>query len=385
MNKIKVSLMFIITVLFFFACKDNDSTVNNNNNNNNNDDDDDTTVVIIDTTAPYITEIGDGITQLIMGNGYTIKGKKFGTTRGKVYLANDIEAILGKWTDTTINITTDEKLAPGEMYVVNADGKKGNKFAYTVAPNTIYPMMIYIKGGNFIMGDNNSEIAASKPEHNITVNSFYMSATEVTQKQYKEIMLSKVPDFNPKDEEYPANYVRFADAARFCNKLSEIHNLEPCYSINDPYNDENFVTVTCDFTKSGYRLPTEAEWEYAAKANSTSLWGVKEPVSNYAYYGISGSKSTPSKPQQKLANDFGLYDMNGNLAEIVWDWYDDNYYTTSPTQDPKGPVDGDGETRMIKGGSFRDNLDALKVASKQKIHRIQREITIGFRIVKKVK
>ncbi|MBQ6268605.1 MAG: formylglycine-generating enzyme family protein [Bacteroidetes bacterium] len=386
MNRVNIFFLILFSIAFLFACSDDEPT-NTNNGDNKDTTEVDTLDPQIDPDAPFITGIAGNVTQLIMGNGYTIQGKNFGTTRGKVYLANDVVANTGKWTDTTINITTNEKLAPGKMYVVNANGKKGNTFSYTVAPNSMYPTMLLIKGGTFVMGDNSSTIEASKPEHNVTVNSFYMSASEITQKQYKEVIFSST-SFSPDDEDCPANYLRFYDAVAFCNKLSELHKLEPCYTIEDPYGELTYgealhVNVKCDFSKNGYRLPTEAEWEYAAKAGSNSLWGVPEPVSNYAYYGMSGSSSRPSKVQQKMPNAYGLYDMNGNLAEWCWDWYSNSYYSTNQSNNPKGPSNPSADsTRMVKGGGFRDGLEKLKVASKVELHRIQREIFIGFRVVR---
>lgn len=337
----------------------------------------------IDTTAPYIEKMKDDITELAMNKGYTIIGKRFGTKKGKVYLEDNVEANVVRWRDTAISINIDACLIPGNLYVVSSEGKKSNKFKYTVAPNNAYPVLIPIDGGTFTMGDNSSENNAEKPEHQVTIKPFYISATEITQKQYAEVMLSSLPNFKPKGDDYPANYVRFNDAVRFCNALSKIHKLEECYTIDDPGGDEHHIKVYCDFTKNGYRLPTEAEWEYAARAGTKdNLWGIPEPLDEYAYYNNMTNKA-PFPVHKKKANAFGLYDMNGNVAEIVWDWYDETYYAKSPKENPTGPaMTAESEYKIVRGGYYENPKDQIKATSKKQIHLILREVYIGFRIAK---
>jgi formylglycine-generating enzyme required for sulfatase activity len=174
---------------------------------------------------------------------------------------------------------------------------------------------ILIPPGEFMMGspaDEQYRYIDEEPQHRVRITkAFYMGVTEVTQKQYRVFMITALFF---KGENLPQGSVGWDTAVEFCRKLSQ---------------------------KEGktYRLPTEAEWEYACRAGSTTRYcfgGSDSMLSDYAWYHDNSDYKTHPVGQKK-PNAFGLYDMYGNLWEWCSDWYDKNYYSKSPTDDPKGP------------------------------------------------
>ncbi len=190
--------------------------------------------------------------------------------------------------------------------------------------------MLTIPGGSFAMGASDSDAMWDEaPVHTVTVSSFRIGRTLVTQQQYAAVMGTHPAHFRGM-RNLPVESVTWYDAVRCCDRLSRKEGLTPCY-------DE--ATWRCDFTKNGYRLPTEAETEYAVRAGSkTVFWSGNgyADLDRVAWFqGNSGSKTHPVA--MKPANPFGLFDAQGDVWVWTNDWYRWDYYTVSPAQDPRGP------------------------------------------------
>ena len=242
--------------------------------------------------------------------------------------------------------------------------------------------MVLIPAGTFQMGNTGSFWGESneKPVHTVTISrDFLMSKYEVTQKQYEEVMGTNPSYF--KGENLPVERVTWYDAVAFCNKISELEGLELCYTING-------TNVTCDWDANGYRLPTEAEWEYACKAGTTtdfyngSLTNKDDfPLDNnldkIGWY--DGNDNTKTREVgQKEPNAFGLYDMSGNVWEWCWDWFGN--YTSGAVTDPIGPSSG--RSRVYRGGSWNYFARYCRSASRDYSTPDSRYNYIGFRIVR---
>ncbi|MFB0536326.1 MAG: formylglycine-generating enzyme family protein, partial [Anaerolineae bacterium] len=193
---------------------------------------------------------------------------------------------------------------------------------------------------------------------------FYMAKHAVTLEEYDRFCDDTIGIRRPKDKwgrgNRPVMSVTWYDAVAYCNWLSEKEGLSPCYSGKGKLTQ-------CDFSANGYRLPTEAEWEYAARGGQKSQGytyaGSDNPDDVAWYRGNSGSQTHPVG--QKQPNELGLYDMSGNLWEWCWDWYGKDYYTSSAASDPQGPPAPPTTlswqlNRVRRSGSWRENSDSLR-------------------------
>jgi formylglycine-generating enzyme required for sulfatase activity len=199
--------------------------------------------------------------------------------------------------------------------------------------------MVQIPAGRFMMGDPN-EVDA--PPHEVMLSSCYLDKYLITQDQFQTVLHENPSRW--KGGSNPVEQVRWSDAVRFCNKRSELEGLESCYDLK---------TWKCNFEASGYRLPTEAEFEYASRAGTTTPFISGETPAKLGEFSWfdKNSGGHPRPVGQKQANAWGLYDVCGNLWEWCNDFYQVDYYTASPRQDPKGPQEG--KTRVVRGGSWR--------------------------------
>jgi len=213
---------------------------------------------------------------------------------------------------------------------------------------------VLIPAGSFEMGSRRGR-AEEMPAHRVLIDSFLMDRHEVTQAEYEK--LGKIEAFpNPshfKGADLPVEQVTWPQAARFCNARSRLEGLKPCY---------NEDTGVCDFEAGGYRLPTEAEWEYACRAltdSDYSFGGDARRLGDFAWFADdSGQKTHPVG--RKKPNPRGLFDMHGNVAEWCQDVYDPSYYRASPEKDPCGPAEGN--EFVLRGGSWKSPADALRSA-----------------------
>ena len=255
--------------------------------------------------------------------------------------------------------------------------------------------MLLVPGGSFLMGSDQGE-PDERPVHEVALRGFAMDKHEVTQDQFARLELPNPSQF--KGPRNPVEQVRWSDAAEFCNARSVAEGLEPCY-------DER--TFACDFEASGYRLPTEAEWEYACRASSheplappsgsassievrsSAEWGFNggaEKLRNHACYAGNAGRGTDPVGRKK-PNRWGFLDLHGNVAEWVHDVYDPGYYAASPRVDPRGPAAG--KERVLRGGSWR--ADAESCRPSRRLHDVPgitdacfAQNTYGFRCVRRL-
>ena len=253
-------------------------------------------------------------------------------------------------------------VVPNQTTLVNITMKK---FGYASIP-----------AGAFEMGSENGE-SYEKPVHTVNLDAFEMSTTEVTVKQWGALMPHLVgDDEGATDDTIAASRMTWAEAIEFCNKLSEFYNLKPCY-------DEE--TLTCDFSKNGFRLPTEAEWEYACRAGTTGEYytGDAEEDLDWAGWYNTNSSETIHSVGQKEPNSWGLYDLHGNVAEWCNDIYSSTYYQTSPQNNPHGPESGS-IIYVIRGGSYISEYSLCRSATRSSKKYNTSSVTVGFRVVRSV-
>ena len=237
-----------------------------------------------------------------------------------------------------------------EISFLANDALAGKNAKFKVGTFSEFPPtgMVYVVGGTFQMGSNSGN-NDEKPNHPVTVSSFYMDKTEVTQAEYRKVMGKNPSKFSGCDD-CPVENVTWKNANKYAKKV-------------------------------GKRLPTEAEWEYAARGGNKSKGYTYSGSNNLDavgwYDNNSGSKTHPVA--QKQPNELGLYDMSGNVWEWCSDWYDEGYYSGSPQSDPQGPNSRD--YRVLRGVSF-DVDDSCRVADRSRSHSgLQGLGSEGFRLV----
>ena len=248
--------------------------------------------------------------------------------------------------------------------------------------------LVYIESGSFKMGSSSSS-KDEKPIHTVTLSSYCMAQTEITEKQWRAVMGKNSIFFN--DDDNPVASVSWYDAIVFCNKLSVLDNKTPVYSVNgktDPdewdYTPEQGDILTGEIimnrNANGYRLPTEAEWEYAARGGNESKkykYSGSNKIGEVAWYDNNSNTRTHFVAHMK-SNELGLYDMSGNVAEWCWDWY--GSYSKETQTNPTGPVYG--SYRVTRGGSYYDSDFSCRVASRSGDDPSYKRGYTGFRVVR---
>ena len=216
--------------------------------------------------------------------------------------------------------------------------------------------MVYVEGGEFIMGSFSEY--DEKPLHSVYIRDFFISKYEITQRQWKRIMGYNPAFFNYCDE-CPVENVSFKDVERFIEELNRQTNMH-------------------------YRLPTEAEWEYAARGGNQSMKYVfsgSDDADQVAWFKDNNSQHT-RKPGLKKPNELGIFDMSGNVMEWTSDWYSKTYYHDAPYKNPEGPSSG--SHRVIRGGSWNNSKQLIRIANRSYSTMGSRYDDLGFRLARDV-
>ena len=245
--------------------------------------------------------------------------------------------------------------------------------------------MVQLPAGTYLMGSDfhplytvvetpfgpDTTFNNERPVHSVALSSFKISTTEITQEQYQAVMgvnPSKFSGFL----NLPVENVTWIEAVRFCNRLSERAGLQSCYDL---------VSYQCDFTKNGFRLPTEAEWEFACRGGTRTEYNVggdEQSLSKAAWY-YPNSELRTQQTATKEPNRAGLYDMHGN----VWEWTNDIYafYNCGSQTDPTGPATG--VFRVVRGGSWASSADESRSAYRRPQQQTFSGNHIGFRVARR--
>ncbi|MBB6482484.1 formylglycine-generating enzyme family protein [Spirochaeta isovalerica] len=241
--------------------------------------------------------------------------------------------------------------------------------------------MVLVEKGEFDMGRNGGSNNEG-PEHRVKIeNSFYISAHEITFELYDLYAQEKKKSL-PKDNGWgrgkmPVINITWMNMTAFCNWLSEKADLNPCYTM-----------MTCDFSKNGFRLPTEAEWEFAARGGNNSL-GYLFSGGNISNEVAWTSENTDRNMETglKKPNELGIYDMSGNVWEFCFDWYKEAYYQSSPIGFPIGPEKKEIDTtyggeKVRRGGSITYAPEYARTTFRSAEKTNYGDFGIGFRIVR---
>lgn len=233
---------------------------------------------------------------------------------------------------------------------------------------------VFVQGGTFNMGDRFNEGSSSEiPVHSVNLSDFNIGKYEVTQKEWTDIMGSNPAIGFGVGDDYPVYNVTWYQIIKYCNLRSIGEGLTPCYTVSsstDPTDwgivptssDSTWNAATCNWSANGYRLPTEAEWEYASRGGTywpnNYIYSGSNTIGTVAWY-WDNSGNTSHIVGTKLSNQLGIYDMSGNVWEWCWDWYGSTYYTIcnnlGTVTNPYGPDTGT-HRGLRSGGSYGDPI-----------------------------
>jgi Serine/threonine protein kinase len=247
--------------------------------------------------------------------------------------------------------------------------------------------MVLVEGGEFIMGYNRNR-DGDTPEHRAKIDSFLMGKYPVTQAQWKKIQGSNPAYFE--GDNLPVEQISWVEAVEFCNRLSMIEGLEPCYTVtklggNQGWSDSiegTDVNVDCDFGANGYRLPTEAEWEFAAKGGLKNSGFLFSGSNNFDEVGwtTENSNETTHEVGKKKPNELGIYDLTGNVWEWCWDAYSENFYRLSLLNNPV--CSDSGPDCVIRGGCWELDSNYCSNYLRDYEDLMSKDATVGFRLVR---
>ncbi len=312
-----------------------------------------------------------------------------GATSYRVQLATSSAFTTLLVDDATVTATS-KNIGPLSNYTtyywrLNAANNAGvSIFSGVWAFTTTSPLieMVVVGGGTYTMGSATG-YSDELPLHQVTLSGFYISKTEVTQGQWKAVMSGGNPShFTAVGDSGPVEQVSWFDCISYCNKLSIKEGKTPVYSIGGNTSPSGWTSGLIDRNPSakGYRLPTEAEWEYAARGGNKSH--------NYDYSGSNyvdsvawddnNSNNTTHRVSTKMPNELGISDMSGNVWEWCWDWY--GAYTSVSQTNPVGASSG--SSRVVRGGGWIHNNLFCRVSNRLiNLSNGWSYYYIGFRVV----
>ncbi|MEA2041403.1 MAG: SUMF1/EgtB/PvdO family nonheme iron enzyme [Bacteroidota bacterium] len=250
-------------------------------------------------------------------------------------------------------------------------------FSLSVYAQDYMPEMVIVEGGTFLMGNEESEFYDEFPAHNVSLNSYFMSKYEITIKLYKVFCQSAGKKIPRGSDQKPAHSMSWQESILFCNWLSMVNNKQMCYKVKET---EKSFYATLIPEANGFRLPTEAEWEYAARGGNKSK-----------YYSYSGSNSAADVAWflfsghelkdvgQKQPNELGIYDMSGNVLEFCYDNYNKDYYKKRASDNPTGAELG--SRKVARGGSYQGSAEALRISKRFSHSKTHAAKTLGLRLV----
>jgi len=259
-----------------------------------------------------------------------------------------------------------------------------------VSEQTAPEGFVLLPAGSFMMGSPNNESGRDNDErqHEVTItHPFYMQTHEVTQGEWETLMENNPSYFSSSGDgancgsDCPVETVNWWEALAYANALSNSEGLEECYVLsgceNRAGNDMECTDVLLN-SDCGYRLPTEAEWEYAARAGTrTAFYSGERTPDDIAWHGEDWNTGSTHQVGQLEANSWGLYDMSGNVFEWCWDWY--GSYESSPVTDPMGPDSG--SPRVLRGGAWIYSYSSVRSARRYFYSPNNRRRYSGFRLV----
>lgn len=277
-------------------------------------------------------------------------------------------------------------------------------------PHVCPPEMVFVESGSFQMGCTEDQEKAmidndypegcqtkwatdELPVHKVSLKQFYIGKYEVTQSQWAAVMPKDTLTFNVgMGATYPVYQVSWYDAATFCNRLSIKEGFTPCYYADPKFEvvfdslvgrPKDYVNIYWNTAADGYRLPTEAEWEYVArggKEGRNHAYAGSDSVDKVAVYNENNVEKGGNQVGSKMPNELGIYDLSGNEWEWVWDWHLEDYYSKSPECQPIGPRWS--ESKVCRGGNWRSQAAFSRVANRIGLYPGIRTFNLGFRIAR---